>query len=145
MAVRDGQPSPHRTRLVVSRITCPPISPPPHANSFVLGPAVINTHMRATTSHSTCPPLSSPPPHAHSFVLGTVVINNNNSPALKNNRHTHALDGLLIPDCLLVRLCTSHPGVLGSIPKRQEPEKTGASCVEVPGSSRVPSPPRTAL
>jgi hypothetical protein len=27
--------------------TCPPISPlPPHANSFVLGPAVINTHSR---------------------------------------------------------------------------------------------------
>jgi hypothetical protein len=42
--VRDGQTSPHRPRLVVSRITCPPISPPPHANSFVLGPAVINTH-----------------------------------------------------------------------------------------------------
>jgi hypothetical protein len=42
--VRDGQPSPHRPRLVVSRSTCPPISPPPHVNSFVLGPAVINTH-----------------------------------------------------------------------------------------------------
>ena len=37
-------PSPLRPRLVVSRSTCPPISPPPHANSFVLGPAVINTH-----------------------------------------------------------------------------------------------------
>jgi hypothetical protein len=36
--------SPHRPRLVVSRSTCPPISPPPHVNSFVLGPAVINTH-----------------------------------------------------------------------------------------------------
>jgi len=36
--------SPHRPRLVVSRSTCPPISPPSHANSFVLGPAVINTH-----------------------------------------------------------------------------------------------------
>jgi hypothetical protein len=42
--VRDGQPSPHRPRLVVSRSTCPPISPPPHVNSFVLGPVVINTH-----------------------------------------------------------------------------------------------------
>jgi hypothetical protein len=31
--------------------------------------------------------------------------------------------------------CTSHPGVLGSIPKREEPGKTGAPCVEVPGSS----------
>jgi hypothetical protein len=28
--VRDGQTSPHRPRLVVSRSTCPPISPPPH-------------------------------------------------------------------------------------------------------------------
>jgi hypothetical protein len=47
--VRDGQPSPHRPRLVVARSTCPPISPPPpHANSFVLGPAVINTHTPAT-------------------------------------------------------------------------------------------------
>jgi hypothetical protein len=27
--VRDGQTSPHRPRLVVSRSTCPPISPPP--------------------------------------------------------------------------------------------------------------------
>jgi hypothetical protein len=42
--VRDGQPSPHRPRLVVSSSTCPPISPPPHVNSFVLGPAVINAH-----------------------------------------------------------------------------------------------------
>jgi len=42
--VRDGQTSPHRPRLVVSRSTCPPITPPPHANSFVLGPAVMNTH-----------------------------------------------------------------------------------------------------
>ncbi len=42
--VRDGQTTPHRPRLVVSRSACPPISPPPHATSFVLGPAVINTH-----------------------------------------------------------------------------------------------------
>jgi hypothetical protein len=39
--VRDGQTSP---RLVVSRSTCPPLSPSPHANSFVIGTAVINTH-----------------------------------------------------------------------------------------------------
>ena len=43
--VHDGQTSPPRPRLVVSRSTCPPLSPsPPHANSFVIGPAVINTH-----------------------------------------------------------------------------------------------------
>jgi hypothetical protein len=44
--VRDGQTSPHRPRLVVSRSTCPPLSPSPHANRFVLGTAVINTHIR---------------------------------------------------------------------------------------------------
>ena len=32
-------------------------------------------------------------------------------------------------------------GVLGSIPKREELGKTGAPCVQVPGSSRVPAPP----
>ena len=42
--VRDGQTSPHRPRLVVSRSTCPPLSPSPHANSFIKGTAVINTH-----------------------------------------------------------------------------------------------------
>jgi hypothetical protein len=42
--VRDGQTSPLRPRLVVSRSTCPPLSPSPHANSFVIGTAVINTH-----------------------------------------------------------------------------------------------------
>jgi hypothetical protein len=41
--VRDGQTSPLRPRLVVSRSTCPPLSPSPHANSFVKGTAVINT------------------------------------------------------------------------------------------------------
>jgi hypothetical protein len=48
------------------------------------------------------------------------------------------LGGLQIPDGLVVigsYRCTGHPGVLVSIPKR---EKTGAPCVEVPGSSRVP-------
>jgi hypothetical protein len=40
--VRDGQTSPHRPRLVVSRSTCPPLSPSPHANSFIIGTAVIS-------------------------------------------------------------------------------------------------------
>jgi len=44
----DGQSSPHRPRLVDSRRTCPPQCPTPHANSFVIGTAVTNTH--ATTS-----------------------------------------------------------------------------------------------
>ena len=42
--VRDGQTSPHSLRLVVSRSTCPPLSPFPHSNSFVIGTAVITTH-----------------------------------------------------------------------------------------------------
>jgi hypothetical protein len=53
-------------------------------------------------------------------------------------RSSPALDGLQIPDGLVIRSCTSHPGVLGSIPKREDPGKTGAPCVEVSGSSRVP-------
>jgi hypothetical protein len=50
-----------------------------HVNSFVLGPAVINTHTINTHPCSTCPPLSSSP-HAHSFVLGTAVINTTQQP-----------------------------------------------------------------
>jgi len=34
--------------------------------------------------------------------------------------------GIRSPDGLVVGSCTSHPGVLGSIPKREEPGKTGA-------------------
>ena len=49
--------------------------------------------------------------------------------------------GIRSPIGLVVGSCTSHPGVLGSIPKREEPGKTGATCVKVPGSSRVPAPP----
>ena len=46
--VRDGQTSPHRPRLVVSCSTFPPLSPSPHANSFIIGTAVINTHTSPT-------------------------------------------------------------------------------------------------
>jgi hypothetical protein len=49
--------------------------------------------------------------------------------------------GIRSPDGLVVGSCTSHPGVLGSIPKREEPGKTGAPCIKVQGSSRVPAPP----
>ena len=44
--VCGGQPSPHKPRLVVSHSTCPPLSSSPHAHSFVLGTAVINTHIK---------------------------------------------------------------------------------------------------
>ena len=66
------------------------------------------------------------PPHANSFVIGPEVI-----------KHTH----IRSPIGLVVGSCTNHPGVLASIPKREEPGKTGAPCVKVPGSSRVPAPP----
>ena len=49
--------------------------------------------------------------------------------------------GIRSPIGLVVGSCTSHPEVLGSIPKREEPGKTDAPCVKVPGSSRVPAPP----
>ena len=39
--VRDEQTHPHKPRLVGSHSTCPPLSSSPHANSFVIGPAVI--------------------------------------------------------------------------------------------------------
>ena len=45
-------------------------------------------------------------------------------------RHGWAPDPLMVeirsPIGLVVGSCTSHPGVLGSIPKREEPGKTGA-------------------
>ena len=36
--------------------------------------------------------------------------------------------GIRSPVSLVVGSCTSHPGVLGSIPKLEEPGKTGAPC-----------------
>jgi hypothetical protein len=62
--------------------------------------------------------------------------------------------GIRSPDELVVGSCTSHPGVLGPIPKREEPGKTGRHPVlstgfltgpshrQVPGSSQ---PNRRAL
>jgi len=40
--------TPQRPRLVVSRRTCPPLSPSPHANIFIIGTAVINTVHRCS-------------------------------------------------------------------------------------------------
>ena len=49
--IKHVQPSPHKPepRLVVSHSTCPPLSSSPHAHSFVLGTAVINTHTQTHT------------------------------------------------------------------------------------------------
>ena len=72
--VCGGQPSPHKPRLVVSRSTCPPLSSSPHAHSFVIGPAVINTHINLKSSHlesvkilhhSTLPPARRRKPARH--------------------------------------------------------------------------------
>ncbi len=90
--VRDERTHPHRPRLVVYHSTCPPLSSsPPPANSFVIGPAVINTHTSVrderTHPHSTKHTglgsssiiahvlHSPPPPPANSFVIGPAVIN----------------------------------------------------------------------
>jgi len=51
--VRDGQTSPHKPRLVVPRSTCPSLSPSPPAHSFIIGPAVINTHTPTTEAKET--------------------------------------------------------------------------------------------
>jgi hypothetical protein len=61
--VCGGQASPHKSRLVVSHSTCPPLSSSPHAHSFVLGSAVINTY----TAHPTA--------CTASFIIGPAVIN----------------------------------------------------------------------
>ena len=44
----SGQPGQHMPRLVVSQITCPPLSSSPHAHSFVLGTAVINNNKKGS-------------------------------------------------------------------------------------------------
>jgi hypothetical protein len=62
--VLDGQTSPLRPRLVVSRSTCPPLSPSPHANSFVIGTAVCYNHIHTQMSPTRRVALTStlPPP-----------------------------------------------------------------------------------
>jgi hypothetical protein len=40
-----------------------------------------------------------------------------------------------------LRSCKNHPGVLGSIFKREEPRETGAPYIKVPVSSTGPNPP----
>ena len=121
--------TPPRTRSPSSRhppFTHYPCSP----HSLVCGGQPSPHKPRLVVSHSTCPPLSSSP-HAHSFVLGTAVINNN-------------------LDCCIPRwaggwTCTSHSGVLGSIPKREEPGKTGRHPVLSTGFLTGPIPAFTSV
>jgi len=88
--VRDGQTGPHRPRLVVSRSTCPPISPHHHANSFVIGPAVINTHTgrlvhtglgaSSLVALVLCPPPS--PPHTREQLCNSTAVINTHPSAV---------------------------------------------------------------
>ena len=68
ISVRDGQTSSqYYNGLVVSRSTCPPLSnPPPRANSFVIGTAVINTHRRTSRR---CRISTAPTTHRPRFCL----------------------------------------------------------------------------
>jgi hypothetical protein len=62
-----------------------------------------------------------------------------------NEKNTHQPRPGWAPDPLMAGSCTSHLGVLGSIPKREEPGKTGRHPVlkyRVPhGSQNSPTPP----
>jgi hypothetical protein len=51
--VRDGEASPLRPRLVVSRSTCPPLSPSPHANSFVIDMSEFSDDQSVNRSQAT--------------------------------------------------------------------------------------------
>ena len=64
--------------------------------------------------------------HTHVSISSSVEIGGPGA-FLARERESPALPvgGLQIPEGLVVRSCTSHPGVLGSIPKREEPGKTG--------------------
>jgi hypothetical protein len=72
--VRGGQTSPHRLRLIVSHITCPPLSSrsPPPEHSYRLGPAVINntvTHCPSPRSPVRGGQTSSHKPHLAAFTI----------------------------------------------------------------------------
>jgi hypothetical protein len=88
---------------------------------------LITTHTHSTRVHTQSVSYVSPLSHTPL------------SPRATHGSHT--VHGLGLGLGLGSAPCTSHPGVLGSIPKREEPGKTGAPCIKVPGSSRVPPPP----
>ena len=149
--MRDGQTSPHKPRLVVPHSTCPSLSPSPPAHSFIIGPAVINTHTLGGlqiprwlgSDHSQRSPIG-----LVVFGLGSCGFRGNVMIQVEDcrpRRRSWSRFPLTrsCPELLVVGSGTSHLGVLGSIPKREEPlaGKTGAPCVKVPGSSRVPAPP----
>jgi hypothetical protein len=139
--VRAGQTHPHRPRLVVSHSTCPPLSSSPHAHSFVIGPAVIKHTHKLHLSSYRVPHGSQPRPgwapdplmvgirSPDGLVVGLapatlefwVRFPNERNPAPPWVGSRSLMVGIRSPDGLVVGSCTSHPGVLGSIPKREEP------------------------
>ncbi len=79
--------------------------------------------------------------HTHTGTPAVLILITRHCAANLKRRQPHTdppTVGIRSPIVLVVGSCTSHPGVLGSIPKREEPGKTCAPCVKVPGSSRVP-------
>ena len=95
-------------------------SPPSKNSAEKFGSVIIP---RTASNNTRTDPLRPPPRPASPWV---------------GSRSPRPMVGIRSPIGLVVGSCTSHPGVLGSIPKREEPGKTGAPCVKVPGSSRVP-------
>jgi hypothetical protein len=132
--VRDGQTSPHRPRLVISRSTCPPISPPPPPCKQLCTRSCSNKHthtkLKETTS-STCPPISPPPPPRKQFCTRSC-----------SNKHTHTRspDGWdQIPRWAGGWFLHQPPWSFGfDSQTRGTRENRAPPCVAVPGSSRVP-------
>jgi hypothetical protein len=93
--VRAGQTRPHRPRLVVSRITCLPLSPSPHANSFIIGTVVINTHI-----HCGCQSGSVEDQPSFLFLeeqLKDIIINVQGCSIVADPMHAPSRTSLLLP------------------------------------------------
>jgi hypothetical protein len=71
--------------------------------------------------------------HTHSEQICNRSCSNktHTAPPWVGSRSPVPMVGIRSPIGLVVGSCTSHPGVLGSIPKREEPGKTGRK-VETP-------------
>jgi len=68
-----------------------------------------------------------------------LIVNKTSQPrGLRSPPARPALDGLQIPDGLVVRLAPATLEFWVRFPNEREPGKTGAPCVKVPGPSRVP-------
>ena len=95
--VRDGQTSPHKPRLVVSHSTCPPPSPSPLANSFIIGTAVTINNRVSTTGGLQVPDAGAGGSERGRFIkefsIGALL---RNSPGGVGQRRTCADCGTLV-------------------------------------------------